>query len=408
MRFAIPIVLSLLAGTLSIALPQELTTTAIPVAASSDVDEATDQLAQLSEFAKEQVNAVLEHSKNKRGGCTLSKLSIRKEWGSLTNTQRKAYTDAVLCLQAKPPQTPTSLIPGARSRFDDWVGSHILRTPFIHYTGNFLAWHRYYIWTYEQALRNECGYTGYQPYWDWAKTAATGLDTSPIFDGSAYSMGSNGAPIAGQGNIVLQFGDLPPIVLPSGSGGGCVTSGPFKDMEVTLGPVALALTDGTTVGNGDGLSYNPRCLKRDLTRAINQRYANATSVVKLILTSPDIWQFQMTMQGNPGTDEIGVHGGGHYTIGGDPGRDAFISPGDPAFYLHHGMIDRVWWIWQMLDRETRTGADGISGTETLLNFPPSENTTMDTPVTMGYAGGPDLPMRDLMDTTKGPFCYIYL
>jgi len=28
---------------------------------------------------------------------------------------------------------------------------------------NFLHWHRYFIYAYETALRNECGYKGYQP-----------------------------------------------------------------------------------------------------------------------------------------------------------------------------------------------------------------------------------------------------
>lgn len=28
---------------------------------------------------------------------------------------------------------------------------------------NFLGWHRYYVWAYEKALREECGYQGYQP-----------------------------------------------------------------------------------------------------------------------------------------------------------------------------------------------------------------------------------------------------
>lgn len=27
----------------------------------------------------------------------------------------------------------------------------------------FLAWHRYFVWQYEKALREECGYKGYQP-----------------------------------------------------------------------------------------------------------------------------------------------------------------------------------------------------------------------------------------------------
>lgn len=113
-------------------------------------------------------------------------------------------------------------------------------------------------------------------------------------------------------------------------------------------------------------------------------------------------------EGYPGTNDIGIHGGGHYTIGGDPGRDLFTSPGDPVFYLHHGMIDRVWWIWQTLDVQKRTGAEGISGTGTFMNQPPSPNTTLDTTIDLGYAAGSPIKMRDLMSTTAGPFCYIYL
>jgi tyrosinase len=81
-------------------------------------------------------------------------------------------------------------------------------------------------------------------------------------------------------------------------------------MKVNLGPVSLALTNGSTIANGVGLSYNPRCLKRDLTDSINRRFANATSVASLILRNGDIWGFENEMQGWPGTQEIGVHGGG--------------------------------------------------------------------------------------------------
>lgn len=95
-------------------------------------------------------------------------------------------------------------------------------------------------------------------------------------------------------------------------------------------------------------------------------------------------------------------------MGGDPGRDLFVSPGDPLFYLHHGMIDRTWWIWQLLDTKTRTGEKGIAGTGTFLNTPPSPDTTLDTPIDLGYAAGPAVTMRDLMSTTDGPLCYIYL
>jgi tyrosinase len=72
------------------------------------------------------------------------------------------------------------------------------------------------------------------------------------------------------------------------------------------------------------------------------------------------------------------------------------------------MIDRTWWIWQQLDKKTRTSEKGISGTDTFLNNPPSANTTLDSTVSLGYAAGPVVRMEDLMSTTDGPMCYIYV
>lgn len=62
-----------------------------------------------------------------------------------------------------PPKTPTSLAPGAKSRYDDFQVTHMNQTLAIHNTANFLVWHRYYIWLYEEALRNECGFNGSFP-----------------------------------------------------------------------------------------------------------------------------------------------------------------------------------------------------------------------------------------------------
>ncbi|ORY08686.1 hypothetical protein BCR34DRAFT_569456 [Clohesyomyces aquaticus] len=394
------------AGTVSHALPQA----PLPTAPAQDVDAAAAQLEQLASYAQSVTDDTLgdANTYQKRGACTAKNLAIRREWGSLSSSERKAYIAAVKCLQKKPAKTPSSLFPGAKSRFDDWVATHISQTPTIHYTGTFLAWHRYFTWQYEQALRNECGYTGYQPYWNWGLTAQTGFEKSPIFDGSDTSMSGNGEFVPNQGEVNLGGNGLPDLYLPHGTGGGCVKSGPFKDMSVNLGPVQLGLTNGSTVSNGDGKGYNPRCLKRDLTLEINKRFANMTSIVSLILQNNNIEDFQMKMQGIPGSGAIGVHGGGHYTMGGDPGRDLFTSPGEPLFWLHHSGIDRTWWIWQQLDCKTRTSAQGISGTGTFLNQPPSPDTTLDTPIDLGYAVGPAVTMRDLMSTTDGPFCYVYL
>jgi len=117
-----------------------------------------------------------------------------------------------------------------------------------------------------------------------------------------------------RGDIVLVLGDLPSLSLPTGSGGGCVTSGPFKDMSVNLGPAALSLPGNVTVAQPNPLEYNPRCLKRDLTDWVNQRMANATAVLHTI-KQQTIYDFQMIMQGIPGTGDIGIHGGGHYSLG---------------------------------------------------------------------------------------------
>ncbi|KAK7960348.1 Di-copper centre-containing protein, partial [Apiospora saccharicola] len=338
-----------------------------------------------------------------RGKCTKEKLVVRKPWGSLSTTERNAYSDAVLCMQKLPARTPTSLVPGARTRFDDFLASHINQTQTIHYTGTFMAWHRWFTFQFEQALKNECGYQGAQPYWNWALYADDPV-SSPIFDGSAFSMSGDGAPIANKGPITLLLGNFAPVVLPPGNGGGCVKSGPFKDMVVNLGPVALPLNNGSVI-QGTGLNHNPRCLKRDISAGVNKAFANATSIMQLIGNNNNVGDFQMVMQGVPGSGSIGVHGGGHYTIGGDPAGDTFTSPGDPVFYLHHGMIDLVWWVWQMMDIPNRQNA--VAGTNTFLNQPPSANTTLDTVIDLFYAGGGPITMRELTSIHDGPFCYTY-
>lgn len=49
----------------------------------------------------------------------------------------------------------------------------------------------------------------------------------------------------------------------------------------------------------------------------------------------------------------------------------------------------------------------LSGTNTMLNSPPSANTTLKDTINLGYVGGPTLAMGEVMSTVKGPFCYLY-
>jgi hypothetical protein len=58
-------------------------------------------------------------------------------------------------------------------------------------------------------------------YWNWFDNSD--FAKSPVFDGSATSMGGDGAFVAHNG-AVSGFNN---IFIPSGNGGGCVKDGPF-------------------------------------------------------------------------------------------------------------------------------------------------------------------------------------
>ncbi|KAG8164986.1 hypothetical protein KVR01_005261 [Diaporthe batatas] len=334
--------------------------------------------------------------------CNAEDISIRKPWESLTSDERIAYTNAVKCLMDKPAKTPSDVAPGAKTRYDDFIVTHINQTLSIHSTASFLGWHRWFIWEMEQTLRNECNYTGSIPYWDWAKTAEEGFASSEMFDGSATSISGNGDPVnyTDSDVIVVRKGTPGEVVLPHGTGGGCVTNGPFANMTINLGPDGLLVTNGTNKSAWE-FEYNPRCFKRDLTDYALQRYANNSSVLSLLRESDDIWTFETAMQGSvdrrPRRRPL--------RAGRRPG------PGDPAFWSHHANIDRVWWMWQMQDPDARAAnvSTAVRGSLTKNDaYEPHGNGTILSEQNLGYvAGWETVPLGELMSTTEGKFCYVY-
>ncbi|KAH7095915.1 common central domain of tyrosinase-domain-containing protein [Paraphoma chrysanthemicola] len=269
--------------------------------------------------------------------------------------------------------------------------------------GNFLSWHRYYMWAYEQTLRNECGYKGYLPYYNWAYWADNPKD-SPLLDGSATSISGDGDYIPGRNFTCVPNPSRCFVQVPAGSGGGCVTFGPFKSWKVNLGPISSL--DSTVPPNPspDGLGYNPRCIKRDISTRSSSETSD-TAIAALITTSPNISTFQDTLQ-NPEPGKLRIHLGGHNTIGGDAGSDFYNSPSDPYFWFHHAQVDRVWWTWQNQDLEKRRWT--IAGTLTFLNQPPTRNATLDDEMTMGeWLGFGNITIREAGSSLAGVFCYVY-
>ncbi|KAG0146059.1 hypothetical protein CROQUDRAFT_44897 [Cronartium quercuum f. sp. fusiforme G11] len=320
---------------------------------------------------------------------------------ALTPAERKEYTDAVLCLQSKPPRTNTHDAPGVKSRYDDFVATHIKQSQHIHATATFLAWHRFFLFTFEEALRNECGYPGYLPYWNWARTSSDILN-APDFDGGPYSMGSNGAYRA-HPSIFLTGPGRPMIRLPPFGGGGCVKSGPFSNMSVNLGPILPAYAMGPIVPGP--FTYHPRCLTRDLSPMVATEFQKESLIVDLITQSPDLKSFQQTLQGDPQRGIMSLHAAGHIVLGGDPSVDFYVSSGEPLFFLHHSMVDRVWWLWQQLDPAQRTQT--IYGTGTMYNIPPSPKMTLEDYIDLDVNAGP-IQLKNLMSTIEGPFNYVYV
>jgi len=65
--------------------------------------------------------------------------------------------------------------------------------------------------------------------------------------------------------------------------------------------------------------------------------AMIASNVPSILAMDDFDDFAANMNG--------VHGGVHIWVGGSMSLVS-DSPADPIFWMHHGNLDRLWWVWQ--------------------------------------------------------------
>jgi hypothetical protein len=98
--------------------------------------------------------------------ATCSNPRVRQEWDSYSNSDKQAFISAIRCLQGKP---ASGKYAGSRSKYDDLTALHQKLTPNVHSNAKFLLWHRYFVWTFEQLLRNQCGFNREMPWWDETK-----------------------------------------------------------------------------------------------------------------------------------------------------------------------------------------------------------------------------------------------
>ncbi|TFL05270.1 Di-copper centre-containing protein [Pterulicium gracile] len=296
------------------------------------------------------LSVVLLLSSGASAACTNPR--VRKNWHKLTLEEKEDWTRSIACLSQKPgnpniiPQVRPFNVPPPSpnaSAYDDHVYLHMDLYPAVsfkrllaflsvHFNGQFLFWHRWYTFQLEEEMRNKCGYKGSMPFWKWD-------DDAKDVEGSEI------------------FTDVDPI---TGIGG---WGNPDNDWTVEEG----------ALGAKSGFSLNYP-IKHSLRRNFsNQPWipfegipfwpdphakANETFTPEKIEALIDGFRgdftgFQAEFEG---WDKS--HFAVHSVIGGDAtGQCPAGSPdwcqqathwssNEPMFFLHHSMVDRIFWKWQ--------------------------------------------------------------
>ncbi|KUJ14273.1 Di-copper centre-containing protein [Mollisia scopiformis] len=275
------------------------------------------------------------------GAC--SSIEVRKEWRSFTTDEQTAWIDAVKCMAELPHNSSLvatvgefaaiAKITSNSSYYDDYTYVHSDLNPTIHFTGLFFPFHRYFVWSYTQALKNDCGYTGVAPYWNWTIDAANVKDSTIWSDDASSGLGQ---PVGIASNDFV------------------VGTGGFSSNFTLAYPTTHGLRRNFTLvpySADAGSSFFP-----DPDIDANATFTPAKINALIANYTGDFKGFQKYMEGFEGP-----HGSVHEILGGDLAgycpEDAneacfddepspTFSANEPMFWMHHAMVDRVWWLWQ--------------------------------------------------------------
>ncbi|KAI1866490.1 hypothetical protein JX265_007791 [Neoarthrinium moseri] len=312
--------------------------------------------------------------------------------------ERLKFITAIKCLQGKPGKT-AGLYSGVKSLYDDFQALHISQTDYIHWVGHFLPWHRYFLWLFEQELRESCNYNEAVPYWDWTQDATDEASflASPIFD-PVYGFGGNGPYIEDISGFPQDWRSS--VEVPKRTGGGCITDGPFAGHNVSMGP-------------GNHTVYNPQCIRRDFSPWLATQSLNS-NIYEFTQNASSFFELTSRTEGvSLEIKDMALHGGGHLSVGGGIGQmsNVYSSPGDPLFWLHHGGLDKLWDEWQRKDWSARKL--DIGGPDTQFAYPfnffgdvPYKNVTLDYVMNFGQMSD-SIMIREVMDSKGGKLCYSY-
>ncbi|QRV90444.1 tyrosinase [Ceratobasidium sp. AG-Ba] len=353
-----------------------------------------------------------------------SSLEIRKEWRSLSKPERKAWIDAVNCLGRAPrsgklnPSFNTSStgsifdtiapVSEQSSYHDDLVYAHMNLNPIIHFTGLFLPWHR------QVAL-------GFRPWPVHRLTMTVSVST--------YTNG----PMLCESNA-----DTKALLHVNWDTENFEKSAIWdKDRKYGLGGFGDPNDDHTVKTGGLDMT-----LAYPIRHKLRRQYSpypfvggpfpfpNISAVSTF--TPQEVRKVLATQSGNFTAFQysmerfLGMHGAVHVIVGGDlsgscpkgssntsvcpvEGAPTF-SANEPMFHMHHGNVDRLWWLWQeknQLNKQAFRGGS-VQNISNLDQFPNGQPPWLNKNSIIPTAGMyKEYSIMDVMDTRKWPLCYVY-
>ncbi|KAF7893779.1 hypothetical protein EAF00_007293 [Botryotinia globosa] len=318
--------------------------------------------SQLKSTPKKTVDTTSLHFYN--GTCTGENIRVRQVWRNMTPSEKSAYLKAEGCLLNLPAATTLS---GVTSRFSDLQSLHRDKTKLL--TGSMFkisSTTSYYMHAHETLLRTECGYTGPMIWWDEAKDA----DAGDSFQSDMWT-----AEYFGSTNL---------------DENACVIDGAFAN---------------TTEHIGSLLENTDYCFFRafDLTQV---QYCTSEKVAECTQYN-DYYSFFNCMVIYPTSPHVARH-----AVVGGMMADIDCSAGDPAFFMHHSYVDRMWWQWQQANATSRMfDISGNSLDETYLaeqgDVAPAAGwpqTTLEYTHTTADIF-PDVQIYDVVNIQGGYLCY---
>ncbi|KAI9362115.1 hypothetical protein DFJ73DRAFT_13247 [Zopfochytrium polystomum] len=324
---------------------------------------------------------------------------VRREWNELSDSDKASYIAAVKKLIARP--ISGQYTDPSKISYYDFTITHADLAYWAHNNVQFFAYHRAMVHIWDLAMQS-VGWTGGALYWDWTKDSQD-LYQSSVFDAKYFGTGGQGP-------------------------NNCVKDGAFSYDQYSVSPHPETVDYSTATPYQRGVkldtseSYAATCLRRcnpSPDPTVKDTTWSAEGLVNAMSSAAisDFTGFDLAFDSNGPHAVIHSWVGGKYPaddtvapngVCGDMAAGAY-SPNDPIFYLHHGMMDKMWYLWQKTCPSFATAYSGQLNTnnganpDSALNAYSDNAAAYDAQLLDSWA----VPVAEVLSTTGGYLCYTY-